>query len=51
MGANSILPQFVAFNDREMAMLDDLYEMAEIDAICDALFADVLPGESLPRQS
>ena len=47
--ATSLLPQHIAFNDREMALLDDLYEMAEIDAICDALFADVLPGDPLPR--
>ncbi len=49
MALNSLLPQYVAFNDRELALLDDLYEGAEIDAICDALFADVLPGEALPR--
>lgn len=49
MALNSLLPHYVAFNDRELAMLDDLYETAEIDAICDALFADVLPGDALPR--
>jgi hypothetical protein len=47
--AASLLPQHVAFDDRELSLLDDLYEMAEIDAICDALFADVGAGEALPR--
>ena len=51
MGATSLLPQLTAFNDKETALLDELYEMAEIDAICDALFADVLPGEALPRST
>jgi len=40
--ARSLLPQPVAFNAAEQAMLDDLYEAAEIDAICDLLFKDVL---------
>jgi hypothetical protein len=48
MALSSLLPQYVAFDDKELALLDDLYEMAEIDAICDALFRDVLPGETLP---
>lgn len=47
--AASLLPQHIAFDDRELSLLDDLYEMAEIDAICDALFADVGAGEALPR--
>jgi hypothetical protein len=29
-------------------MLDELYEAAELDAICDALFGDVAPGAPLP---
>lgn len=44
----SLLPQLVAFSDREDALLDELYESAELDAICDALFGDVAPGAPLP---
>ena len=44
----SLLPHTVAFNDGEDALLDELYESAELDAICDALFGDVAPGAPLP---
>jgi hypothetical protein len=37
----SLLPHSVAFSPLEQALLDDLYDAAELDAICDALFADV----------
>lgn len=43
----SLLPQS-AFTADEDALLDELYEAAELDAICDALFADVIPGAPLP---
>lgn len=46
--AISLLPQQVAFSGPEEAMLDELYETAELDAICDALFGDVAPGAPLP---
>jgi len=46
--AASLLPQHTAFTANEQAMLDELYDAAEIDAICDALFADVAPGGALP---
>jgi hypothetical protein len=37
----SLLPQTVAFTDRERALLDDLAEAVAVDDFCDALFADV----------
>jgi hypothetical protein len=37
-----LLPPERAFSRTELALLDELYEQAELDAICDALFADVL---------
>jgi hypothetical protein len=46
--AISLLPHLVAFSGAEEAMLDELYEAAELDAICDALFGDVGPGAPLP---
>jgi hypothetical protein len=46
---SSLLPQHLAFNATEQSLLDELYETAEIDAICDALFAVVEPGAPLPR--
>ncbi len=47
--ATTLLPQHVAFDDRESALLDDLCEMAEIDDICDAIFANSLAGDPTPR--
>jgi hypothetical protein len=46
--AISLLPQQVAFSGPEEALLEELYESAELDAICDALFGDVAPGAPLP---
>lgn len=46
----SILPQSVAFSAAEQALLDELHEAAELDAICDALFDGVGPGSPLPRR-
>ena len=44
----SLLPQSVVFSATEQAMLDELQDAAELDGICDALFAGVGPGATLP---
>ncbi len=36
----SLLPQHVVFSSAEQAMLDELYDAAELDAVCDVLFGD-----------
>lgn len=40
----SLLPQCVSFSAAEQALLDELQDAAELDGICDALFAGVGPG-------
>jgi hypothetical protein len=40
----SLLPQHAAFSSAEQAMLDELYDAAELDAVCDVLFMDGAPA-------
>ena len=44
----SLLPQELAFSSGEDALFDELYEAAELDAVCEALFGNIGPGAPLP---
>jgi hypothetical protein len=44
----SLVPQIAPFEAQQIALFDELYAQAELDAVCAALFTGVAPGETLP---